>query len=296
MITLYSYPELFGVADNNGYGLKVYAFLKLACVPFTHEHVFDPSKAPRGQLPYIVDDGVTIGDSEAILAHLVQKYRLTIDAALTPAQWTTNHLITRLLDDLYWVMSYSRWKDDRFFPAFRDGFMAQHKQIDEAGLNKAREYNAQRYYFQGIGRYAPDQTYARGLLDLQVLADLVPADGYVHGAKPTSIDAGIYGFIANIHYYPIPDAAEGVRVGACQPGAALRGDPRGGEPITVHRHGPLRGTTLCMRSRLLSCAKIRTVKETPCPFSPTTSPSLPVRAPASGARSPTAMPARARAW
>ena len=28
--------ELFGVADNNGYGLKVYAFLKLAGVPFTH--------------------------------------------------------------------------------------------------------------------------------------------------------------------------------------------------------------------------------------------------------------------
>ena len=45
--------------------------------------------------------------------------------------------------------------------------------------------------------------YARGLADLGVLADLVPADGYVHGAQPTSIDAGIYGFIANIHCYDI---------------------------------------------------------------------------------------------
>ena len=45
MLTLYSYPELFGVADNNGYGLKVFAFLKLAGVPFTHEHVFDASAA-----------------------------------------------------------------------------------------------------------------------------------------------------------------------------------------------------------------------------------------------------------
>src|SRR3954470_19135272 len=90
MLTLYSYPELFGVADNNGYGLKVYAFLKLAGVPFVHEHVFDASAAPRGQLPYIVDDGETIGDSETILAHLIQKYRLSIDAALTPAQRTTD--------------------------------------------------------------------------------------------------------------------------------------------------------------------------------------------------------------
>jgi hypothetical protein len=51
MITLYSYPELFGVADNNGYGLKVFAFLKLVGVPFVHEHLFDASAAPRGQLP-----------------------------------------------------------------------------------------------------------------------------------------------------------------------------------------------------------------------------------------------------
>jgi hypothetical protein len=57
MLTLYSYPSLFGVADNNGYGLKVYAFLRLAGVPFAHEHIFDASAAPRGQLPYIVDDG-----------------------------------------------------------------------------------------------------------------------------------------------------------------------------------------------------------------------------------------------
>lgn len=204
MLTLYSYPELFGVADNNGYGLKVYAFLKLADVPFVHEHIFDASAAPRGQLPYIVDDGETIGDSETIIAHLVRQYDLTIDVNLTAIQHTTNLLVTRMLDDLYWVMSYSRWKDERFFPAFRDGFMAQHARIDEAGMNKAREYNAQRYHFQGIGRYPPDQAYARGLADLQVLADLIPAGGYVHGENPTSIDAGIYGFIANIHFFPIP--------------------------------------------------------------------------------------------
>ena len=45
--------------------------------------------------------------------------------------------------------------------------------------------------------------YARGLADLRVLANLIPADGYLHGPKPTSIDAGIYGFIANIYFYPI---------------------------------------------------------------------------------------------
>jgi glutathione S-transferase len=203
MLTLYSYPELFGVADNNGYGLKVFAFLKLAGVPFKHEHIFDASKAPRGQLPYIDDDGEIVGDSDTIIAHVTAKYRLTMDDGLTTAQRDMSHLIDRMLDDLYWVMSYSRWKDDRFWPLFRAALLREHPSVTDEGLIKAREFNFQRYHFQGIGRYAPEAAYARGLADLKVLADLIPADGYVHGPKPTSIDAGIYGFIANIYFYEI---------------------------------------------------------------------------------------------
>jgi glutathione S-transferase len=203
MLTLYSYPTLFGVADNNGYGLKVFAFLKLAGVPFRHEHIFDASKAPRSQLPYIVDGNDTVGDSETILAYVIDKYRLTIDAALTEAQRAQNLLIARTLDDLYWVMSYSRWKDERYWPLFRDALLREHPTLTEDGLAKAKEFNAQRYYYQGIGRYDPDAAMARGLADLGAIASLIPAQGFVHGDKPGSIDAGLYGFIANIYFYDI---------------------------------------------------------------------------------------------
>jgi glutathione S-transferase len=203
MLTLYSYPPLFGVADNNGYGLKVYAFLKLTGVPFTHEHIFDASKAPRGQLPYIVDGNDTVGDSGTILDWLTNKYRLIIDAALTPAQRTQDLLTTRMLDDLYWVMSYSRWKDERYWHLFRDALKREHPQLTDEGLMKAKEFNAQRYYYAGIGRFDPDAAFARGLADLAAIAALIPAHGYVHGDTPTSIDAALYGFIANIYFYDI---------------------------------------------------------------------------------------------
>jgi glutathione S-transferase len=203
MITHYAYPELCGVADNNGYGLKVFAFLRLAGMPFVHEHVLDASAAPRGQLPYITEDGEAIGDSDTIIAHLAAKYDLAMDAELTAAQHDMNHLIIRMLDDLYWVMSYSRWKDEAFWPAFRDILLREHPGVTREDLNKAKEFNALRYHYQGIGRFAPAAAYARGLSDLRVLANLVPADGYLHGGAPTSIDAAIYGFIANIYFYPI---------------------------------------------------------------------------------------------
>ncbi|MFE1602006.1 glutathione S-transferase C-terminal domain-containing protein [Methylobacterium sp. ID0610] len=203
MITLYSYPGLFGVADNNGYGLKVFAFLKLTGLPFRQEHIVDASAAPRGQLPYIVDGGDTVGDSDVIISHLTRRYGLTIDAGLTPAQRDIGHLVTRMLDDLYWVMSYSRWKDERFWPAFRDALRHEHPDLTDEQLRTARDFNAQRYYYQGIGRYAPDEAYARGIADLRVLAHLVPASGFLFGENPTSFDAAIYGFLANIHFYDI---------------------------------------------------------------------------------------------
>ncbi len=108
-----------------------------------------------------------------------------------------------MLDDLYWVMSYSRWKDAAFFPAFRDALLKEHPSLTEEGLRKAQDFNALRYHYQGIGRYDPPAVYARGLADLEALAHLVPASGYLFGPEPTSVDAGVYGFIANIYFYPI---------------------------------------------------------------------------------------------
>src|SRR3954469_2249376 len=141
MLTLYSYPNLFGVADNNPFGLKVYAFLKLCGLAFRHEHIFDALKAPRGQLPYLVDGDTTIGDSDTIINHLISRNTLTIDKALTPSQRDTDLLIRRMLDDLYWVMSYSRWKDDRFWPLFRDAILRTHPEVTAESLETARDHN-----------------------------------------------------------------------------------------------------------------------------------------------------------
>jgi len=203
VLTLYSYPELFGVADNNPYGLKIFAFLKLTKVPFRHEHIFDASAAPRGQLPYIVDEDQAIGDSDAIIAYLTDKHHLAIDNALTPTQRDTDLMIRRTLDDLYWVMSYSRWKDPQFWPLFRDAFLKAHPKLTLQGMEAAQKYNFERYRYQGIGRYEPADAYRRGLADLKVLADLIGEGGFMFGPNPTSIDAGIYGFVANIYFYEI---------------------------------------------------------------------------------------------
>ncbi|MCC6781047.1 MAG: glutathione S-transferase family protein [Hyphomicrobiales bacterium] len=204
MIVLHSYPELFGLPDNNPFGLKVYAFLKLAGLPFRQEHIFDAKAAPRGQLPYIDDDGEIVGDSDAIIAHLIGRHGLTIDDGLSTGDRDTTHLLGRMLEQLYWVMSYSRWRDPQFWPLFRDALLRTHEILTAASLEAAQQYNFQRYYYQGIGRYEPAQVYDRGLADLRVLADIVGDKPFLLGDAPRSADAAAYGFLANILFYDIP--------------------------------------------------------------------------------------------
>lgn len=201
--TLYSYPGLCGVADNNPFGLKVYAFMRLCNMPFEHKHILDTKNAPRGQLPYLVDGDQHIGDSDAIVAYLKTHYGLSLDEGLTDEQRRFDYLLRRTLDDLYWPMSYSRWSDERCWPLFRRLVITEHPEIAESDMAAAHDYNQQRYYYQGIGRYPLEQIYARGIADLAAINGMLGNNVFMFGASPRSIDAAVYGFIANIYFYDI---------------------------------------------------------------------------------------------
>ncbi|KTC91097.1 Tom37 metaxin N-terminal-like domain-containing protein [Fluoribacter dumoffii] len=98
MIILYSYPELFGLPDNNPFGLKVDTFLRLTHINYQQEHIVNIQNAPRGQLPYLDDAGQIITDSNNMLHYLQQKY-VNIDLKLTEKQRNLHFLITRMLDN-----------------------------------------------------------------------------------------------------------------------------------------------------------------------------------------------------
>ncbi|MCW8409418.1 glutathione S-transferase family protein [Legionella sp. PATHC035] len=203
MIILYSYPELFGLPDNNPFGLKVDTFLRLAQIEYQHEHIVNTQNAPRGQLPYLDDAGRIITDSNNILHYLSQKY-VNLDQHLTSEQKNTHFLVNRILDyHLYWVMSYSRWQDDQFWPLFKAEFLKQRPELSETYLEKVRKYNIEKYHYQGIGRYSSKEVYQSGIEDLQAIHHILGANEYIFGTTIHALDACCYGFLANIVYFDI---------------------------------------------------------------------------------------------
>jgi len=204
MVILYSYPQLFGLPDNNPFGLKVDSFLRLAQIPYHHEHILDTKNAPRGQLPYLADGEVSVTESNQIIRYLIKKYKITLDDDLTDEQRELHFLITRMLDNhLYWVMSYSRWQDEHFWPLFKREFLRQLGDKSETILDDARKYNIEKYHYQGIGRYSGDEIYQSGIEDLSLINSLLGNKDFIFGSSPHSIDACCYGFLANILYFDI---------------------------------------------------------------------------------------------
>src|SRR6478609_8917732 len=118
MITLHQFGPAFSLRTASPFGLKLEAYMKLAGIPYRVEN-FDgnPSKAPKGKIPFITDDdGRKLGDSALIIQHLIAKHGDKLDAHLTPAERAVGHALRRMTEEaLYFAVLYSRWVDDAGF-------------------------------------------------------------------------------------------------------------------------------------------------------------------------------------
>jgi hypothetical protein len=77
---------------------------------------------------HIADDSETIGDSEAVVVHLSTKYELTMDAALGAREGDLSLPIARMLDDLYWAMSFAV-EGRALLARFRNALMREHPRL-----------------------------------------------------------------------------------------------------------------------------------------------------------------------
>lgn len=204
MIHLYVYPGLFGLPSNSPFDLKVDTVFRLIDIEFILHNILDASDAPRQQCPYLKDGDRVIGDSGVIIKDVIQANKSQIDFDLTVQQQSLTHAITRMLDGhLYWVMAYSRWQDERYYPQFRDAFLANVSDISSEDLSTFRSHNIKKYEIQGIGRYDADEIYQAGIDDIVAIDNILEDDDYIFGHKVHIVDAVCYGYLANIFYFPI---------------------------------------------------------------------------------------------
>ncbi|WP_133136716.1 glutathione S-transferase family protein [Legionella rowbothamii] len=205
MIKLYQFPPQWSLPNPSPFCMKLETYLRMAKLPFEAIYVVNPTKGPKKKLPTINDEGTILGDSGLIISYLKEKYGDPLDSHISSEQKAQALAIQRLLEEhLYWIMVYSRWIDERYWPVTRDTFFSHLKWplriIIPIILQKKIRGDL---YKHGIGRHSTTEIYQLGVEDLTVLSTFLKSSEFLLGNEPTSIDASAYAFLANILETPI---------------------------------------------------------------------------------------------
>jgi glutathione S-transferase len=199
MIIVYGFGPGFGLPEISPFVTKTEVQLKMAGLLYRKEKA-KPTASPKGQLPFIEDDGEVIADSTFIRAHLEGKYAFDFDAPLSLQDRAQAWAFERMIEHhLYWAMVGARWVDPENFakgPAHLFDAVPEH--LREKLREDAQFRVAENYLLSGLGRHAPDEDVdlaARSLLALSVqLGD----KRYLMGDLPCGSDATAFGALAGI--------------------------------------------------------------------------------------------------
>ena len=197
MITLYTFGPFFGLPDPSPFVMKGEMLLKLSGLPYqTNTRGF--SRAPKGKLPYIDDDGTLVADSTLIRLHLEKKHGIDFDRALSARERGTAWAVDKMLEDhLYWVMVYWRWLNDANFERGPKAFFKRAPAIIRplVSEDRAQEHPpqpARPRHRAALGSGDDGDVRARHRFAVRILGD----NRYFLGDEPCGADATVFAFVA----------------------------------------------------------------------------------------------------
>ncbi|MEP3654411.1 MAG: glutathione S-transferase family protein [Litorimonas sp.] len=209
MLEFYKFVPQFGMRDASPFCLKLMTYLNLAEVPHKTIELMDPRKGPKEKLPYIVDKGEAIGDTEFTIRYLKQTYGNPLGQGLTERERALSHALNVMFAErFYWASAvYPRWvrKENRelitetwfgMIPKPLRGFITR-------PIFKEMESTVKGH---GIGRHTAEEIYALGLSDLKAVEAQLGDQDFLLGDTVREIDATAYAFLANAscEVFPTP--------------------------------------------------------------------------------------------
>ena len=204
-IILHVFPASWGL-NPSPFCLKVETYCRMAGIPFNSVPAL-PFRAPRGKLPFMSHEKKCIPDSGQIIAYLQQRYGDPLDQELNAEQRALGHLIRRCCEEsLYFVLLYHRWIDPDGWKIIKPTFFGTMPfLLRDVVASLARRGVRRALHDQGYGRHTPEEVLALGEADLWALALMLATRDFVVADHPTSYDATLYAFLANILRAPLND-------------------------------------------------------------------------------------------
>jgi glutathione S-transferase len=199
MITLYGFGPNFGLPETSPYVTKTEVQLQLAGLAYRKEQAF-PDQSPKGQLPFIDDDGQLIADSTFIRMHLERRYGVDLDAGLSPRQRAEAWAIERMVENHFgWTVGHARFFLDENFEKGPAHFF-DHVPEPRRGAMRAEmmERVSQTFLAVGVLRHTPKEILELGVRSIEALALLLGDKPYMMADRPTGVDAICFAMLASL--------------------------------------------------------------------------------------------------
>ena len=155
--------------------------------------------APKGKLPYIVDDGHVVADSTLMRLYFEQKYGIDFDRGLSARDRGIAWAVEKMLEDhLYWVLVYWRWMKDQNFEKGPAQFFNRAPAIIRPLIKwRVRGEVRRRLHGHGISRHTEAEMTQMSDRALDALSKVLGDNTYLMGSQPCGADATAFAFIAS---------------------------------------------------------------------------------------------------
>lgn len=201
-VILHQPPGGWGEPSMSPFCMKLECYLRMAEIPFETKPA-DMRKAPKGKIPFVELDGKLVGDSQHIIDALIAKHGDRLDHALTREQRALSRVVRRSIEEgTYFVGLYTRWGDPAGFAVVRPAFAKFLPAPIAMLLPFIRRSVVGSLRGQGTGRHSHDEIHAMGAADWTAISDLLGDKPYFFGARPSSIDAVLFGFVTSVTVFP----------------------------------------------------------------------------------------------
>ena len=197
MITLYCGGPNFGLPETSPYVTKTEIQLKVAGLVYRKEQAF-AAQSPKGQLPFIDDDGELIGDSTFIRAHIEEKYGVDLDAGLNLFQRAQAWAIERMVENHFgWCVGHARFFIAENFDRGPAHFF-DHVAEANRGAMRAAFVGRVRETFMAVGvlRHSAEEIELLGAKSLEALSMFLADKPYMMAERPTGVDAICFAMLA----------------------------------------------------------------------------------------------------
>ncbi|XP_061479392.1 failed axon connections homolog isoform X1 [Rhineura floridana] len=185
-----------GIPSLSPFCLKMETYLRMADLPY--QNYFDGKLSPQGKMPWIEYNCKKVSGTEFIIDFLEEKLGVNLNKHLGPHERAVSRAVTKMVEEhFYWTLAYCQWVDNlhetQKMLSFRGPFSDLLKWIlchITKGIVKREMYG------HGIGRFSEEEIYKLMEKDMRSLAGLLGDKKYIMGPKISTLDATVFGHLA----------------------------------------------------------------------------------------------------